>query len=477
MRIAPLLSNFIKPFGIYKNNQNEYSSYNTTVKTFGLKQDIFVKEPSFTSIKGGTDFKNLVDTKKLHCIYCGRPLLSAKVLNKLKTNGVFSDSIKNFVQQMLNYTEYLHPAEKEFVKKTAILAFDYPNIRLSETIKKLFPQAYKELLNEQKPVFKELATLVNEMPRGYKTKFKELLKISKYKIEEKEYIPQKFSGKEFRYKMSRIEDTLKDEYMAKKINKLSEPLIHPIMRKEKEPLTQKFINDILFLTETRDINSINWTKKDLELLIINKIKQYGEILNRKDILYLCDSAQKTIERKPVKVKFSNKSFKYDLNTILEGMPDIQLRQKIDSIVSKLPNSLTSVNAFIIKHELAASDAIGYDLLRPSVATIEHMVPRSLGGASKLNNYALACSRDNNMRSDTDLKEFIKKFDKKNQIKYFADIFEEVYNWNISMDTAEEMLETFMYESGRQISLPKTYSKTAPRKQNNKIINKCKKRRK
>ena len=159
------------------------------------------------------------------------------------------------------------------------------------------------------------------------------------------------------------------------------------------------------------------------------------------------------------------------------MPDIQLRQKIDSIVSKLPNSLTSVNAFIIKHELAASDAIGYDLLRPSVATIEHMVPRSLGGASKLNNYALACSRDNNMRSDTDLKDFIKKFDKKNQIKYFADIFEEVYNWNISMDTAEEMLETFMYESGRQISLPKTYSKTAPRKQNNKIINKCKKRRK
>ncbi len=456
MRISPVFSNILKASSIYKNNQNDYSSCNVVTRTFTqVNKDEFIKsQPSFTAIKSASEFRNLVSFRRIHCIYCGRPLLSDKVVNRLKSSGIFSGPIKNFAQEMFNYIEYLHPTEKEFVKKIAIMAFDTPNIRLSEAIKKLYPQANKELLLEQKPIFKELATLTEEMPHGYKTKYKELLKISKYRLDEKEYIPSEFSGKEFRYKISRISDTIKDDYMAKKIEKIAEPLSHPIFKKEKEPLTQKFIDNILKLTETRDVNKKNLQKEDLQLIIVNKIRQYGEILNRKDILYLCKIAQNTIEKRPVKLKFSNKAFKYDLNEALDGMPNQELRNKIDAIVAKLPNSRTSVNAFITKHELSASDAIGYNVLRPSIVTIEHIHPKSLGGPNELGNYALACSMDNNVRSNVDLREFIKNFDIKNQKQYFKEIFEEANKGKIQFKTAIKMLDTFFNESGRNIDINK-----------------------
>ncbi len=452
MRIASVLNSFfIKPLGVNKNNRHDYSVYRFPVNNSSPAGDVFIKsQPSFTAITSASGLRNLAYQRKMHCIYCGRPLLSDKIVNRLKSSGVFSGPIKKFVQEMFNYIEYLHPTEKEFVKRTALMAFDKPNIRLSEAIKIMYPKANKELLEEQKPIFKELSMLTKEMPRGYKTRFKELLRVSKLRLEEKSYIPSEFSGKEFKYKMSRLGVTIKDEYMARKITQLTEPLTHPIFKNAKEPLTPKFIDKILQITETRDVNKKSLTKKDLQLIILNKIRQYGEILNRKDILSLCDIGINTIEERPVKIKFSNKAFKYDLNEALYGMQDEQLRTKINEIVDKLPTSRTSVNAFITKHELSASDAVGYNVLRPSIATIEHIHPKSLGGQNELANYALACACDNSNRSNNSLVEFIKQFDIKNQKTYFKEIFEEAYRGNLPIRTAKKMVETFFNESGRNI---------------------------
>lgn len=440
-----------------ENNQYDYSRS----QLLTAQNDTFVKsvpDISFTAIRSAGDFRSLVNQRKIHCIYCGRPLLSNKIAARLKANGVFSGPIKNFAQEMFNYIEYLHPSEKEALKKITLMAFDYPNIRLSEAIKKLYPKANEELLKEQKPIFKELSVLANQMPHGWKTKYQKLLKITRNRLEEKEYIPEEFSGKEFAYKIYRISDTVKDEYMASRIIKLTEPLTHPIFKNPKEPLTEKFIDKILRLTEIRDTNKNEVTKSDLQLFLIGQIRKYAEILNRKDIINFCDIGIATIEKKPVKIKFSNKAFRYDLNEALEGMPDDALREKISSIVKRLPDSRTSVNAFITKHELAASDAIGYDLLRPSIVTIEHMHPKSQNGANELWNYALSCERDNNNRSDSYMKDFINAFPKENQQRYFNEIFEEVFKGNIPKETAQRMLKVFFNESGRQFESPKLKSK-------------------
>ena len=217
----------------------------------------------------------------------------------------------------------------------------------------MYPEANKELLKEQIPILKELSAISERLPRGYKTKFKKLITISRYRLHEKEYIPDEFSGKEFSYKIKRIEETIKDKTLAQKIMKLTEPLTHPIFKKQSMPLNSKFTNKILTLTQTRDVDKSKLTKADLQIILIGQIQKYAEILNRKDIINLCDTAIRTIERKPVKIKFSNKAFKYDLNEVLEGMPDEALRKEIDEIVKRLPNSITSVNAFITKHEMAS----------------------------------------------------------------------------------------------------------------------------
>ncbi len=464
MRIAPLLNCVIKPLGVHNNNRNDCSIHGAAgSKNFFLNSpstDLFIKnQPTFTAINSAASFRNLAYVRKMHCIYCGRPLLSDKIASKLKSDGVFSGPIRNFVKEMLNYVEYLHPSELEFVKRVAIMAFDKPNIRLSEAIKVMYPKANEELLKVQKPIFKELSKLVDEMPYGYKTRFKELLRISRFRLEEKEYVPKEFSGKEFRYKMARIGVTIKDDYMAKKIAELTEPLTHPIFKNDKEPLTSRFVDKILRVTETRDVDKKHLTKKDLQLIILKKIRQYGELLNRRDIISYCDVGINTLEGRPVKIKFSNKAFKYDLNEALEGMNDEQLREKINKIVAKLPTSRTNVNSFITKQEFSASDAIGYNVLRPSIVTIEHLKPKSLGGPNELSNYALACAYDNNNRSNGSLVEFIKQFDRKNQEVYFQEIFEEVANGKIPLKTAVGMVESFFSESGRNIDITKVSKKS------------------
>lgn len=434
-----------------QNNQPDYSPYRLPVRTQG--EDVFVKNaPSFTGIKSAGDFRNLLNYRTVHCMYCGRPMLGSKVIGRLKNNGVFSGPIKNFAQEMLGFLDYMHPTEKEALKRITIMAFDSPNIRLSEAIKRLYPEANKELLKEQKPILKELSALADELPRGWKTKYKKLMTISRYRLEEKEYIPDEFSGKEFSYKIHRISDTIKDDYLAARIIKLTEPLTHPIFKNSDTPLNDKFTSKILSMTETRDYDPKQISKPYLQKLLINQIAKYAGIMNRKDILNFCNTAIDTIDGKPVKIKFSNKAFRYDLNEVLDGMPDNALREKIEKIVKRLPNSQTSVNSFITKHENAASDAIGFNMLRPSLGTIEHMHPKSDNGPNELYNYALACGRDNNNRSSEPMNTFILPFKPSNQQKYFIEIWNEVKRNNIAKETFFKMVKTYEQESGRRLDL-------------------------
>ena len=451
----------ITGFNIFKNtaqskieyNRNDYAAYRLPVNNAATSGDVFIKNvPAFTGIKSAGDFRNLVNYRPVHCIYCGRPMLGGKVIGRLKSNGVFSGPIKNFAQEMLGFLDYLHPTEKEALKKITIMAFDSPNIRLSEAIKRLYPEANKELLKEQKPILKELSALADLLPRGWKTKYKKLMTISRYRLEEKEYIPDEFSGKEFSYKIRRVSDTLKDDYLAARIIKLTEPLTHPIFKNADTPLNDKFVSKILSMTETRDYDKNQISKTYLQKLLINQIARYAEIMNRKDILNFCTTAIDTIDRKPVKIKFSNKAFRYDLNEVLEGMPDNTLRARIDNIVKRLPNSQTSVNSFITKHENAASDAIGFNMLRPSLATIEHMHPKSDHGPNELYNYALACGRDNNNRSSEPMKTFILPFKPGTQQKYFIEIWNEVKRNNLPKNVFFKMIKTYEQESGRRIDM-------------------------
>lgn len=453
MDIRPILTNYRFPDRNIQNNLYDYSHYSVPVMTKQLSSDIFIKNtPSFGAVKSASGFRNLAANKAVHCIYCNRPMLVEKILSRLRANGTFSGTIKNYVQEIFPYVEYLHPTEKAFLKKITMMAFDYPKISLSDAVKKLYPEANKELLKEQQPILKEISALSKDLPYGWKTKVQKLLKISRYRLAEKSYIAEEFSGKEFTYKIKRLQDTIKDRIIAERIAKLAEPLTHPVFKKQNEQPTEKFIKKIQVLTDSRNFYQQNISKSDLQIMLLKRIEDYACILKRNDIINLCETGIKTINREPVIIKFSNKAFKYDLIEALENMPDISLKEKILQTANQLPESKTSVNAFITKHQTAASDTVGYNVLRPSIVTIEHMHPRSQGGANELYNYALACERDNNTRSNRPMKEFIVSFDIQNQQNYFKEIMKEVKKGNLEAKTAKKMLNVFIDESGRDISI-------------------------
>lgn len=449
MKILPILN-----FNNYKKISSNNNQCTLPAKS-ETSYDSFVYNsslPSFKAIKSASNFRNLPLKRPIHCIYCDILMFADKTLNRLKSAGTFSNSIFDFVQDIFPYLKQLHSSEKEVFKQITLMAFDKPNIKLSDAIKILYPKANEALLLEQKPIIQEISKLGNELPRGWKTRFQTLMKITRYRLEEKAYIPPEFSGKEFTYKLKRLEKTIKDDVLAQRIMKLSEPLTHPIFKHSKEPLTEKFAKKILVLTESTvpDIKSV--TKEDLQLLIIGKIKDYARLLKRKDILYNCENAEKTIKKQPVKIKFSNRSFRYDLNEVLYDLQDVELKKKILDLAYKLPTSRTSPNAFITKYQYAASDAIGYNMLRPSLCTIEHTHAKSKGGANELYNYTLACESCNNARSNEDLRVFIEPFPIKNQEKYFRDIFEEVKCGNIDRATFDKMISNFFKQSGREIKI-------------------------
>ncbi len=449
MKVSPIFNftNYHKKQELPK-AQRFSSGINSVDQHYFVQADLL----SFKAIRSTSDFRNLPSKRSVHCIYCDIDMFAEKTLNRLKSAGTFSKPIFAFVQDIFPYLNQLHKSEKEVFKQITMMSFDNPNIKLSEAIKTLYPKANEALLQEQKPIIQEIAKLGKDLPYGWKSKFQSLMKVTRCRLEDKPYISPEFSGKEFTYKLKRLEKTIKDNFIAQRILKLSEPLTHPIFKFSKEPLTDKFVKKVLALLDVNDKAVESITKEDLQLAIINKIKEYANLIKRKDILLNCEIAERTIKKEPVKIKFSNRSFRYDLNEILIDMPNQDLKKKILDLAYKLPTSRTSPNAFITKYQYAASDAIGYNLLRSSLCTIEHIQAKSKGGVNELHNYALACEGCNNSRSNEDLKVFIAPIPIQNQINYFRDIFQEVKQGNLDRTTFEKMLDTFFSQSGRKIDI-------------------------
>jgi len=113
MKILPLIS--LSRYNFYKSS-NENKNY------FTLPQNNYVdtfektSAPSFGIIRSASNFRNLATRKTIHCIYCNGPLFSEKILNKLKSTGVFSSPIIDYVSNVFPYLEYFRKSEKEVFK-------------------------------------------------------------------------------------------------------------------------------------------------------------------------------------------------------------------------------------------------------------------------------------------------------------------------------------------------------------------------
>ena len=77
------------------------------------------------------------------------------------------------------------------------------------------------------------------------------------------------------------------------------------------------------------------------------------------------------------------------------------------IAQKLPTSAQDFSAYFLKLSCEPAEKIGSRIMWPSLASIEHIVPRSCGGADEMYNFGGARTVENSARKSIDFMEQLK----------------------------------------------------------------------
>lgn len=465
MRINPIIQNFI----VHK--QQERIQNNFCINKPALSQDIFVpsfegyKNLVYVPIKTQRDFRLHAVQQHLPCIYCGRPMTyTVGMYEQWKQEKLFSGPIAKFVETLKPYKKSFHTTERAIFEYIEQLSKKSPQARLDSAIKVLALEANKALLKEQKPIFKELINTSAQLPVEYQYKLFELIQKSRNRMLKKPYI-EEFSGKELAYKIKNLAKTVPDKKISQRMRQLSELLTIPSIKDDSIPLDKKVVKKVLttiYPNSKKTHFSVGanekQTRNNLRNEIVQTLKQIAESIKRKDIIVLCIDGERRLQGLPVICKFTNKAFLYDLNLLLTGLDNSKLRAKIFEIATRLPTSEGSVNAFIAKHDTASSEKIAYDLLDPSIVTIEHMWPKANGGPDAIRNMSIACKRCNNSRQDKDMKLILRLFSRKNSQRYWKRIINSAEYGYFSREDVKGMLEIFEQQSGKQVKIPRRLRK-------------------
>ena len=136
--------------------------------------------------------------------------------------------------------------------------------------------------------------------------------------------------------------------------------------------------------------------------------------------------------------FKRKDILVELHDVTKDNPNKELVADIWAIANQLPKSTNDFNAFVVKYANRSPQEIAARLLRPSVASIEHIRPANPEsidvevGEDNLSNFMLASRDWNSGRSNTPLPEFIKRHPiiPKYSQKYIDDIIKSIHKGNL-----------------------------------------------
>ncbi len=122
--------------------------------------------------------------------------------------------------------------------------------------------------------------------------------------------------------------------------------------------------------------------------------------------------KKIIEDKEDQI-FKRKDLLAELHDVTKDCQQKEIVENMWATASKLPKSTNDFNAFVVKYANRSPQEIAARLLRPSVASIEHIRPANPDsldidpGENDLSNFMLVSRDWNSGRSNTPLPEFIK----------------------------------------------------------------------
>ena len=106
--------------------------------------------------------------------------------------------------------------------------------------------------------------------------------------------------------------------------------------------------------------------------------------------------------------FKRKDLLTEILNVTKNSKDKEVVDEMWETANKLPKSATNFNAFVVKYAGRSQNEILARLLRPSVASIEHITPKSIKPDHTLANFMLASRDWNSDRGNISLPDYIKK---------------------------------------------------------------------
>lgn len=430
--------------------KNKTRNYNYSKTNYTNNIDFI----SFTSIANSGKLRILF-TYGLPCMYSGIEMIDPKVVTKMIKNKKFQQPISKIIENLLPFEKSITGIELKFFQILKEASENSPNKNLKEIIEDIAPRFKKRLRKKQKPIFQELINAAHELPDKYKYTFKLFMDNTKKKLNDEPIIIP-FSSYEFKYKLEKIRTD---------IEKTENPKAITIMN--------KLVKESNRFTNSTTANTIERQKNTLDSMF--EILKNSELNDNVPLNNLFNISKSRLNLEPTVIPFNRKSFIYDLSKIISDVPNSKLQEKMLLIAEKLPTSKESTSAYILKILSDPPEKIGYRLLWPSIASVEHIYPKSLGGPDCMYNFGGACCRENTERQNISFLKQLKRRPKtKENCQKYIDRLIELANsgffakHNINVKYIIDFKNTIYKQSHKNIDLD--ISKLNPELIN---INKCK----
>ena len=342
--------------------------------------------PSFGTIPNSEHLRKLF-AYGLPCIYSGVTMIDSSLADKLIKSGVFSYPANYSIPALAIFNDSYKGIQEQVFKKMKRRAKIHPEEDLQELITGIAVQDKRKLRKTQGKIFDELMVLSMKLPFEQQKAFINLMRLTDDKLKEKP-IMSTFSKFNFLYKMKKIKEDV-SEIIGQKAGKI----------------ISEGIEGAEWLPEVS-----NAENKDAQIAIIGHISSlinsYPPLKTYPPLQQLLTSSVAKLNRKPVKISFSRKAFISELKLVLDGIEDSALREKMLAVAEKLPTSKNTIEAYIVKYKDSTPDKIAYRLMRPTYASVEHLHPKSMGGADDMKNFAGATVEENSGRGNIEMTEQI-----------------------------------------------------------------------
>ena len=407
-----------KFYGVSGENNSQKSpqvsklpSYNTSISFMGVTH-------------GGDRLRKLV-RYGIPDMYTGQTLLDSKTLEYLQYKNIFSKPIKELLVHLKPHEDTLVATGKQFYELVKEIAKTKPNFTLSDVAKLNRPEHEKSLVDAQSGIFQRLIYKGCDLPKGeLRDDFSVLtnITIQRY-MNDKVVLP--FSETEFKYKLKRISETIKSrnnrqeisamkeiEKMAAKLFKSKTPekrgyytQIQPNL-KERKKHPEMFKATLRKKLEHQMQPEI--LKKNADNLA--KIREYYEcspLKENKELEKLFEDTSAKIHGYPFYAKFERKSFLYELKKITKCLKDRDFAHDLMNTAMELPTSYQNLSAFIVKYSNDTNEDIGYHMMKDSLVSVDHLVPKKGGGPNTLRNFGLTCAGVNSEKTNMSFADFVK----------------------------------------------------------------------